>query len=278
MQTSAYTKSSALLLSITTSWFAMAPPVEAQVWGYSPYTGNASWLGLARTLSYPLNRLSSRGMPLYLANNLIYSASYATNKRLTGRQRDYYYGTYADQDPQSDPRQRTRPLIGSPSVGDQMVHAKRYATNGSENEPFEDVPVATNAQQPQDWLVEPAPIVAAAAQNDSAPFVPAPNTVARAHSDVMPPVAPQHAKPSAGEPLVEGFIHVLNNRFAGDIGDALADKDTCKYARAVGLIDTDKPSLRSLSREKKDLIRAILADDKESASVRINAVRVLLKH
>jgi hypothetical protein len=96
----------------------------------------------------------------------------------------------------------------------------------------------------------------------------------------MPPVAPSVPARQAhtSEPLAMGFIQVVNERFNGDVAAALHDKDMRKYARSVGLVDSDKAPADNMSREKSDLIRAILADQNESASVKINAVRVLLKH
>lgn len=250
-------KSVAIGLVVAIASFCGASPAQAQNWTYSPYTGSATWLSVARTLSYPLNRLSSVGVPLYWANGLIRGGAYAVDQRLRNP-RQQGMNAYAQQ----------------PSVADQMVHARwkdqqlqQQAQYQDQGEQFDAVPVMTPPAQ--EWS-GPAPVVATA-----------PAAVPVSSSDVMPPVAPAAPKnvPSgAGRPLAAGLVHVINDRFGGDIAAALSDKDTCKYARAVGLIDSNKFDADKISLAKKDLIRAILADNNEPADIKINAVRVLLKH
>lgn len=263
------------ILMLAIAWSCTITEAHAQVWGYSPYTGSATWLGLARTLSYPLNRFSSAGMPLYLANNLIYAGTYAANNRILNRQRDFNYGVYTDEEPYYNPRRRTRATMnGGYGVNDQIVHAQPYRQPQSDAE-FDDTPPPTINDPSQDFNIDPRPIVANNG-NAAAPNM-IPHAVAPTRSDIMPPLAPSRAASGASQPLAEGFVQVLNDRFGGDIVQALADKDTCKYAKAIGLID-GKPNLSSISGEKRDLIRAIMSDGKEPLDVRINAVRVLLKH
>lgn len=274
-----------VLFACLTFGAALAPAAEAQNWTYSPFSGQSTWLSFARTLAYPLNRLSGSGTPFYLANNLIYAGTYAVDQRARNRQRDYFYSQYYDQEPYGNPRQRTRarPNNGN-SVSDQIVQAKRMGQQQDEDE-LDDVPVQQNFNQ--DWQ-GPAPVIGgsgpamAATQGTAAPYLAsAPAVVRPSAAESMPPVAPAVARsaPRAGSgPLALGFIHVVNDRFHGDIAAALADKDTAKYAGAIGLIDGNKFDVRKISGQKSDLIRAILADESESAAVRINAVRVLLKH
>lgn len=263
-----------MLATAIGSWLLSCVPVQAQVWGYSPYSGSATWLSLARTLSYPLNRISGAYTPWYLANNLLYSASYAANQGFFGRGRNLNYGVYTDQEPYGDPRQGTRQYLSSNgSVADQMVHA-RWSKSQQQyaDDDIDDVPVPPTSTQ-QTWLNNP---------------MVTPQTVPTANSESMPPVAPPIAwsprssspdsPPKVSEPLGQGFIQVVNERFGGDIALALRDKDLRKYARSVGLIDSDKVAADKMPQEKLDLIRAILADRSESASTKINAVRVLLKH
>jgi hypothetical protein len=265
-----------------------ALPAAAQVWGYSPWTGAANWLSVARGLSYPLNRLSgSAYAPFYLGNQLIYAGSYAASQRLLGNPRQQNYGTYSDQEPYYDPRQRTRPnFSGGYGTTDQVVHAN-WKNQQQQQDEEDDVPVPPSSAQnnPNDWLTQPIQPGPGSAPPLGVANNGAPHAVAPAVSDKMPPVAPSlpphtsqpHAHPSS-EPLALGFVQVVNERFNGDITSALRDKDLRKYARSVGLMDSDKAPADNMSREKSDLIRAIFADQNESPSTKINAVRVLLKH
>lgn len=263
------------LVLVAAAWLCSITQAQAQVWGYSPYSGSASWLGLARTLSYPLNRISSAGMPFYLANNLIYAGTYAANNRILNRQRNLNYGNYTDEEPYYNPRQRTRPSMnGGYGVTDQVVHAHPYRQSQQGDPDFgDDTPPPTFHDPSQDFNIDPNPLVASANPGQVVP----PPVMAPTKSEFMPPIAPSRSSSAASQPLAEGFVQVVNNQFGGDIVQALADKDTLKYAKAVGLID-EKPNLGSISGEKRDLIRAIMSDTKEPVAVRINAVRVLLKH
>ncbi len=300
MQANTTRKSLLLLLSVTAAWICAVPASQAQYWGYSPYTGSSNWLSVARSLTYPLNLFSSRaGAPLYLASNLIYPASHAAFQRMQGQQRQLQYGQSADAQLLNYRGQRIGQQTMGSAVGDQMAHAKRYGTQqqtfSEQDEDFGDVPVPRT--DGQDWS-GPAPVLAS-----TPPLVSSmPPKVVKE----MPPTAPERSKAVAepasdrsmlasvgtasasssakdrdiapSEPLAEGFVHVFNDRFGGDIKKALSDKDTCKYAKAVGLVDSSKFDVAKISPEKADLIRAIFADRSESASVRLHAVRVLLKH
>jgi hypothetical protein len=264
--------SAAIFAGTLGAWLFSCIPVHAQVWGYSPYSGSSTWLSLARGLSYPLNRMSGVRTPFYLGSNLIYGASYGL---FGNRQRNMNYGVYSDPEPVNDPRQRTRPYSSQGSVGDQIVHArwsKQQQEFDQQQGDDDNIPVPPNAGQ--NWIANP---------------MVTPLAVPESKSEVMPPVAPHvAAAPSTqgrvgfpshtSEPLAQGFVQVLNERYGGNIADALKDKDLRKYAHSVGLIDADKFAADKVTPDKIDLIRAILADSTESASTKINAVRVLLKH
>lgn len=84
--------------------------------------------------------------------------------------------------------------------------------------------------------------------------------------------------PAGASPLAAGFIDVVNTRFKGDISKALFDPDTRAFARSVGLIDSNEIFDADLNAQKVQTIRGILNDNSEDATVRINAVRMLLKH
>jgi hypothetical protein len=276
-----------VLLACLTFGALLAPAADAQNWTYSPFTGQSTWLSFARTLAYPLNRLSGSGTPFYLANNLIYAGTYAVDQHARNRQRDYFYSQYYDQEPYGNPRKRNRAVPNNGySVNDQIVQAKRMGQQQQQDQDDDqdEVPVTQNFNQ--DWQ-GPAPVVGGpgvmgATPGAVAPFIAsAPPAVQPVNASALPPVAPAVARSApraVSAPLAQGFIHVVNDRFNGDISAALADKDTAKYAGAVGLIEGGKFDVRKISSQKGDLIRAILADENEPADVRINAVRVLLKH
>ncbi len=315
---SCYTrKSLLLLLSVAVASICAVPASQAQFWGYSPYNGTSSWLNASRgfTSFFPFNMYSSRaGAPLYLASNLFSTAGYAANQRMFSRQRqaqsDSQYGGYTSAGLVNNQGQsaRQQPIMGN-AVGDQMAHARQYGVQpqqppAEQGTGFDDIPVPANFSQ--DWS-GPAPSLAAQAPVAYPPAQPfSPYPPASTEGGQMPPAAPERAYPmgapansnsmfassgsvsptyrptvresSSSEPLAEGFVQVFNERFGGDIRKALSDKDACKYAKAVGLVDSSKFDVAKISPEKADLIRAIFADPTESASVRLNAVRVLLKH
>jgi hypothetical protein len=256
-------------------------PAHAQYpysYGYSPFSGTAHWLNMARTLTYPLNRYSGNTMPFYMANSLIYSASYLANQRAMNRQRDMYYGDYTDPEPLNEPRKRKRAWFNSPNVNDQIVHAQWLGQQQQQLDD-EDIPVPQNQPIQPHWNNDPVPPGEPAATVPPQ-AVPAHSPPPVTESATMPPVAPQAAAPPKriSEPLGNGFISVVLERYGGDISATLRDKDTAKYAQSVGLIDSGKYAADKIPREKVQLMRAIFADSSEPASVRINAVRVLLKH
>jgi hypothetical protein len=90
--------------------------------------------------------------------------------------------------------------------------------------------------------------------------------------------SPQATRPVSGEsPLARGFIHLVNENYGGNIGKALADGDMRRYAQAVGLIGSEQDAVAGLSPERSELVRQILADQRQDAGVRLNAARMLLK-
>lgn len=82
---------------------------------------------------------------------------------------------------------------------------------------------------------------------------------------------------SGSSPLARGFIQLVNENYQGDIGRALADSDMRKYARAIGLIGDQSRPAAELNSQRTELIKQILADDSEDPSVRVSAVKMLLK-
>jgi hypothetical protein len=219
---------------------------QAQNWNYNPYTGGSTWLGISRLVQYPFNRFSTPTAPLYLASPLIRYGTYYAGQRVTNSSRNFNYGNYAGgDDAAADPRQRTRPVVSDGNgVSDQIVHAKPFRHDNSNS---------TNGDPSGN--ADPA----AVSPGSSPP--------------TAPPIAPSRPGPPAG-----GFIDLVNSKYQGDISKALFDPDVRAYARAVGLIDNDGIFDADLKPQKVQTIRGILADTHEDATVRINAVRMLLKH
>jgi hypothetical protein len=229
------------ILTFSILW-AVGLPAAAQGWSYNPYTGGSTWLGLSRLFSSPLNAYSTPSTPLYLLDPAVRYGTYYAGQSLTNGNRSFNYGGYADQEPFADPRQRTRPVVTDGNgVRDQVVHAK----------PFH-----------QDFSGQSKGL-----GSNGSPYSPN-NAATGGPSNVA----------AGGSPLAAGFIDVVNTKFQGDISKALFDPDTRAYARSVGLIDSNEIFDADLNPQKLQTIRGILNDSSEDATVRINAVRMLLKH
>jgi hypothetical protein len=235
-----------LLAFVLASMFPLLPVSAQTNWSYNPYTGGATWLGAANLLMSPLNRYSSASAPLYLADPLIWQGTYYAGRNLTNSGRQFNYGTYNTANGSGDPRQRTRPIVtDGNAVADQISHAKPFR---------HDDPNATNQPFSPPGQRQPGPM-----------------------GGQLPPKAGQ-LPISHSVPLANGFIELVNHRYQGDISKALLDPETRSYAHSIGLIDGDSMLSADLNPQKTSTIKDILADQNEDPTVRINAVRLLLKH
>jgi hypothetical protein len=282
--------------------FACTQPAHAYYWGgnYSPYTGASSWLWVARTLSYPLSRFSGSSTPYYLANTAVWNASYYASRGF-GNGRHTYNGDYVQGDPYYGTQNAQRPFVGS--AADQMVSARRangYTNWGTPQNG------ATNGTEPGEGdLPEPQPVPPGLTGNPISAAPPPIAPQATAGPFTGPSMAPQPAPApglrrgfgkrnnrnrasnngrgaastgSGSSPLAKGFIDLVNSKYDGDIARALLDPQTRSYARAVGLIGSSDSFGADMSKERLQLIRQILSDDKEDAASRVTAVRMLLTH
>lgn len=253
------------LAAIALSGFCCAP--AQAFWGYSPWTGQSNWLWMARGLQYPLNRFSSYNAPYYLASPLINSASYAvsrgfnrgpsaatnqqllnspqfaTSGTLNGAQRHVYYGDYQPGETVYDARPLLKPYTADPT---QMGY--------------------TGPQNAAVGAPNGAPLIASAANG---PPIQTP---------YAPGFSPPMASRNAFSPMATGFIDVVNQQYNGDLSKALFDPATRSYAKAVGLISSDDLFDTNFTPEKIELIRKVLADDREDAATRLTTVRMLIKH
>jgi hypothetical protein len=252
---------SGLIGALITTLSLSASPAHAQYYSYNPYTGQANWLWIARSLMYPISRYSGYNTPFYLANSLIWNASYAANQAITNRNRQFNYGNYSSPEPYYDPRQRTRPVVEDGNdVSDQVVQAQRMPAG--EDEDRQPPPVVAPPVQPPSTSTPQA-----------APSVPNQRTksagqAGRAQKRVWQP----------NLPLAQGFIDLVNSKYSGDISQALFDPQTRSFAKAIGLINDDSVFDADLSAQKVQTVKNIFADQHEDALARIDAVRMLLNH
>lgn len=79
-------------------------------------------------------------------------------------------------------------------------------------------------------------------------------------------------------PFADGFVQMVNQRFDGDISQALFDPDSRAWARALGLIQTDDIFDLNLSDKRIDLIRNVLQDESLNSVGKVKAVAILLNH
>ncbi len=253
---------------------AVAQPARANYWGYSPYTGSASWLWLARSLSYPLNRYSGYNAPYYLANSLVWNATYAATQGLDGRRRQATYGQYLDPEPFYNPRSRVRP-VANPIWGVDQV---AYAQGGPAQIPAVAAPAPVPGSYPG-WAPQAVPAGQIPSSSSPPGTAPALSAVGQASAQPPPPV-PATSCPQRfnNAPLAQGFIDLVNRKYESNISKALFDPQTRSYARAVGLVDGDAIFDADLSEDRLSLIRTVLLDAREDPLTRVAAVRMLLKH
>jgi hypothetical protein len=243
-------------------------PAHAYYWGYSPNTGS-SWLWLAQSLFYPFGRTNGlrynsfyNGAPYYLANSLVWNASYMVSqqayKGLTNRNivRQAELQNYQDPEPVYYPRERNRPIYPNyPNYSGQFAY-DQVASAG----PAGAFPPA---------LSSPLPLSSTPPPSSTPPIAPEIAPVAFKENESL-------AKQNM--PFAQGFIDLVNNKYDSHIGQALRDPQTKSYAKAIGLIDTKADIFANLKEERIELIAKILKDENEDPLTKINTIRILLKH
>lgn len=118
-----------------------------------------------------------------------------------------------------------------------------------------------------------------------------PGTSQSPSQEGMPPLAPRRArgagagaagtasgKSSAGggAPFAQAFVNHVNERFQGNIEDALFDPQTRSFARVLGLVDGDKLFTTDFSDTRVELVRQVLKDPSLDPVSKINAVKILI--
>lgn len=149
------------------------------------------------------------------------------------------------------------PPPGAPVVGG--------VPNGNQPVASEFPPVAPELIKPTDKKKQPK--VKKAKERRNKP------SEAASVAPVAAAVAPQAGK----SPFAGALIDHINRNFNGDLNQALNDKETAKFARAVGLIPEDQ-SVPALSADRAALVRKILSDPTDEPEHKVQAVRLLIKH
>lgn len=78
-------------------------------------------------------------------------------------------------------------------------------------------------------------------------------------------------------PFADAFITHVNDKYSGDIGKALSDKQTRNYAEALGLLDKSMKNF-DFPADRIELIKKVLQDPDEDSLTKVNTVRMLIKH
>lgn len=298
---------SALSLAI-----GLAPAVHAYNFfgsGYSPYYGGTNWLWLTRSLSYPFYRGAGYNAPYYLANNLLYSASYGVVGAAQTKARQRAYQQYQDQEPYYNPRQRTRPVVLNGYTGEPItfyppnktpVVQPAYGPMGYQGQQAPQTPGLlpdgqSDGPAPDQWLVggpqpnQPttSPPAAGGLVAPGQPLATAPQAVVAAlpptQAPAIAPAAQAAAAPvvpvaSQASPLAQGFFDLVFSKFDGDLPKALGDRQARAFAKAIGLVDGKDGGSLNLPADRLELIKKIMQDNSEDAMIRVNTVRLLLKH
>lgn len=250
---------------------SLCQSADAQYWG------GYGW-GLGSSLLYPLTYLPFRllsgsayrygyGNSGYALNNLMYQTSNAP----------YGYLPYGGK-------------FGFNNSNDQAYWNSQQSGYGQgtqgQAQPYNYNPNAYNHSyyQPR-WQNQPvqqqAPPQQQAAPADNSMFEPAHAATPTGSVGVptvlgeLPPTAPERY--SGPAPFAEGFIQAVNNKYDGDIGRALKDREIKSWAQALNLVSRQKSSHPKLSSSRKDAIEKIMKDESLDPQSKLDAVKILLK-
>lgn len=261
--------------------FTVPKPANAQYWGYGRW-GSSLLYGLGY-LALPFNRGPYNANPLYS------TASYLTRgsqRALTAplRYRPYYRENYKDEEPIYDPRSRYRPQRLSNLGQDQIASATWKKNSSTLNSPIvPSYPTYKNYQNPTPSILSPDyDPFALTSPNDgsSSPGAPGANQSIAPHT---PPSKAPHSIPKAppfkrkiSSPIADGFVSTVTKQFNGNIENALQDPAARSWAKALGLVNTDKPLKTRISPARIQIIRQILIDPELDSVNKLDAIRILL--
>lgn len=298
----------ALILAST----VCASRAQAFGWGYNPATGS-NFGYLARSVLYGSGLYrGGYGAPGYLVNSLVWNGAYAVGQGFNTARAKSAANNFAQ-----NGQPVGNGFMMSNGVVDQIAPAKWRPSYTQPVPPTATAAAAAPAAVPfgePDMDPSFMPIPQSAGLDGSAPLLtppvsPAPigaASVPQSAATELPPVAPdvvqQSAKPgktkkakkvkertlqpqqiaaapaTAGKsPFAGALVDHINKNFDGDIAKALNDKETSKFARAIGLIQENQTAA-DVSADRVDLVRKILADPSDEPDMKVQAVRLLLKH
>lgn len=259
--------------------FQQAAHSQYYPWGYSPLTGSSSWLWLSRSLFSP-SRLLSRGAygystPYYLASTLGWNAAYAVGQGVNAKSRQ----ALSKQNWSNPANGINAPVVdqisAAPWYYPPRVATPVYGSTSSTADPLS----ATNS----DFMPVPATIPetsrsagAPVEQSQAPPSAPDFRSGKKTTDDL--PSAPATSKTATSQnPFAQAFVDHINTKYAGDISQALADKQTRNYARAIGLLEKSSKDFE-IPTDRIDLIKRILQDQDEDSLTKVNTIRMLIKH
>ncbi len=271
----------ASILSLFAAFNASAALAQLP-WGYSPLTGSNSWLWLSRSIFNPGNLFRGSygyGTGNYIVNTLAYNAVYGASRGVNN------FGKKA-----AAKQIWTNPAngINAPAV-DQIAPASWYKGPDPEQEKAISNPLTANTPP--------------MAPNSDPFFMPIPQTFSDknqtqepvANSQLAPMPAPDFrlfnrnntpekaadktdsakAASHSSSPFAQCFIDLVNEKYDGNISDALKDKQTLSYARALGIVEH---KFAKMPEDRIELIKQILKDTQEDALTKVNTIRLLIKH
>lgn len=255
-------------------------PCWAFNWGYSPYTGSSNLLWLGRSFLNPGNMLYRGGYgysaPYYLINSLAWNAAYAAGQGINNAARRSMNQAYWS---------NAGPQMPTSSAVDQIAFARwasaRPGATGYAASPI--INAQDPLQNPDDPFFIPQPqTYTTQTSYSSAPLVPsqAPTYTPVQNALTEPPKAPPFVpsvNAARNSPFVHAFIDHVNGKFKGDLAGSLKDKETRKYAAAIGLIDSED-AVPEISAANNELSKKILSDQHEEIGAKIATLRLLIKH
>ncbi|MBY0548782.1 MAG: hypothetical protein K2W95_16040 [Candidatus Obscuribacterales bacterium] len=289
---------------------------EAFGWGYNPATGS-NFGYLARSVLYGSGLYrGGYGAPGYLVNSLVWNGAYAVGQGFnTARAKSAAKSFAQNAQPVGNGFMMSNGVVDqiAPAKwlpqGNQPVPAANAAPAPALpfNQPDMD-PAFMPVPQGDGFDMAAAPILTPPATPGPVGAGGVPQSVASEFPPVAPDAAQSLSSPEKGKgkektkkikerkskpqavaaalpatastgksPFAGALVDHINKNFDGDIGRALNDQETSKFARAIGLIQENQTAA-DVPADRVDLVRKILADPSDDPDLKVQTVRLLLKH
>lgn len=287
---------------------------QAFGWGYNPATGS-NFGYLARSVLYGSGMYrGGYGAPGYLVNSLVWNGAYAVGQGFnTARAKSAANNFYKNGQPVGNGFMMSNGVVDQIAPAKWLPQGNQpvSAANGA---PVAATPFSEPDMDPSFMPVPQGDGFDMSAPILSQPVPPSPvgtGLVPQSVASEFPPVAPdavqslnppekakgkakakkvkeRKSKPqaiaaappvttAAKSPFAGALVDHINKNFDGDIGKALNDKETSKFARAIGLIQENQTAA-DVPADRVDLVRKILADPSDDPDLKVQTVRLLLKH